>query len=876
MAIVGRHVELDRLAGHLAGCFDGSAGRALFIEGPAGVGKTTLVTALVERVLAARPDVAIARGRCVQSFESGEPYLPFIEALRDLSDESETGLVSRKTVRDLLKELAPYWLQVVPLVGNLLSATFATAAEVGRLRKGNAPSREALFVQYLEVLSRLTKQSPILLFLDDLHWADHASLALLAYLARGVSKLPVAIIGTLRSLTIEQEDPAIGQALLELEREGLATRVTLAELDGDELDQLMRVEFGGEVADPLLRWIRRTAGGNPLFATELARLLRSSGGAVLANGEWRLTAAGAQIDVPRSAEAVIEKRLQRLAPDELNLLQYASIDGRQFDSLVLSRLLGKDELEVLDALDPLERKHGLVESVGDMILPDGETASAFRFHHALVHTVLNRQVVGKRRILLHRKAGEVLEGLWGEGAETVAGRLAHHFHEGRVPDRAYRYARSAAESAAAVFANWEAIDLLELARKNAADFTAHAWVAERMGDVYGTVGHYAAGVDCYTSLFDQRDSADQLRLNRKILVLDRKGGLAPAPDLSRRARALLESSDAPAAERCHLLLELTRLPGMADTPGRARDALAIAETLGDPILLADALERLAVSHLFAIGSVEDGFALLERALHIAESVNDPVLLARYHSIAGVARAKAGRYSDAQRDFEEALKSFERIGDPNGIGAICTNLGVVMLRFGLYDQAESMLDRARAIHERRDRSSAVESLFGLAERARLAGESERAIQRYQQLLRYAEELKHWTSEAVAWAGIGLCRLERGELDLAVQASTAVGAALAERDQWFEDRDLIELFLARLDTAMARTPDALDRLRRTAETLRPRDIYLWARLELERGRLLWPTDPVQAASVLDQVAAATAGIQSPPIQSETSALRALLAA
>ena len=83
MAIVGRQGELDRLAGHLARCFDGSAGRAIFIEGPAGVGKTTLITALVERVLAARPDVAIARGRCVQSFESGEPYLPFIEALRD-------------------------------------------------------------------------------------------------------------------------------------------------------------------------------------------------------------------------------------------------------------------------------------------------------------------------------------------------------------------------------------------------------------------------------------------------------------------------------------------------------------------------------------------------------------------------------------------------------------------------------------------------------------------------------------------------------------------------------------------------------------------------------------------------------------------------
>jgi tetratricopeptide (TPR) repeat protein len=560
----------------------------------------------------------------------------------------------------------------------------------------------------------------------------------------------------------------------------------------------------------------------------------------------------------------------------LNLLQYASIDGSDFDSSVLAKLLGKDELEVLDALDPLERKHGLIESIGDMILPDGDTASAYRFHHALVQTVLYRQVVGKRRVLLHRKAGEVLEALWGAGAEAVAGRLARHFHEGRTPDRAYRYARSAAESAAAVFANWEAIDFLEIARKNVSDVPALCSVSERMGDVYGTVGHYGTGIDCYRRARESQSPADQLRLDRKTATLERRAGLTPAPELATRVRAMLDAAAGLPRERCYLLLELTRLPGIPDAADRAAEAVSVAETLSDPILLADALERLAVARLFIEGAVESSFPLLERALEIAGSVSDPVLLARYHSIAGVALAKAGRYGDALSDFEQALEACERMGDPNGIGAACTNLGVIMMRFGLYNDAERMLDRARTIHERRDRSSAVESLFNLAECARVAGDVDRSIQWYQQLLKIAGELKHWSSEAVAHAGTGLCLLQKGALEQARHAAARVLATLDGRDHWFEDRDIIELFFARLDSAEDRLQDALDRLQRTAGTLKPRDIFLWARIELERGRLLWPVDGVQASAILDRVALETAGIQSPPIHTETSALRALVAA
>ena len=876
MALVGRSRELDQLAGLLESCFARPSGRVVVIEGPAGVGKTTLGSAIIDRLLQTRPGLAVARGRCVQSFESGEPYLPFVDALHDLSSENTAGLVSRSTVSGMIRELAPYWLQVVPLVGNLLSATFSTAAEVSRFKRGGAPSREALFVQYLELIGRLAKQTPLLLFLDDLHWADHASLGLLAYLARGVAKLPVAIVGTLRSVRVEQDDPALAQTLLELEREGLATRVRLAELDERALEQLLRAEFEGDIATPLLRWMHRTAGGNPLFVTELARLLRVSGGAVESQGEWTITEAAQQTEVPRTAEAVIEKRLQRLDADELNLLQYASVSGDEFDSALLARLLGRDELDILDALEPLERHHALVQCTGDIALPDGDSATAYRFHHALVQTVLYRQVVGKRRVLLHRKAAEVMENLWGASSDRVSGRLARHYHEGHVPASAYRFAGTAAESAAGVFANWEAIEFLEIARKNASDTAALSWVAERLGDVYGRVGHYADAIECYAGARGAVPATTTLRLDRKTVALERKAGLAPAPELAQRVHALVDRATDQPAERCRLLLELTRLPGDAASFDRAGEAVRLAETLDDAILLADALERLAVAQLFIEGGVAAAFPLLERALAIARAVNDPVLLVRYYNIAGVARAKLGLYDDARGYFEEALEECERMGDPNGIGAACTNLGFVMLRLGLYAEAEIQLERARTIHERRDRASVVESLFGLAERARLAGDRSLATARYEQLLGHAREFQHWTSEAIAFAGLGICQLDGG--DIVAAQSSAIGAqtALTGHDHWFEDRDIIELFFARLDAMQGAVDAAIERLARAAADVRPRDIFLWAQLELERARWLGTVDADRAAAVLQHVSAETAAVQSPPITSGTSALRASIAA
>lgn len=873
---VGREAEMDLLVREAALAVEASSGRLVFIAGDPGSGKTALATAFLERMAAERPGARIARGRCLQTFGSADPYLPFLHAIQDLSDETTAGSVQRENLSQLVVELAPYWLSVVPVVGGLLSAGFATAS---RFRGGTgsgggaAPSREVLFIQYLDLIKRLAQQAPLVLLLEDLHWADQSSIALLNHVSRGITALPVLIVGTLRAGEAELERHPITSLILELEREDLARKLELEDLTGDALQALLAAEFGGDVSEPLRRWVLETAGGNPLFASELVRLLKQSGVVMETKGEWDLTRTVRDLEVPRSAEAVIEQRVQRLEPEETRLLQYASVEGNEFNSMVLARLLEADELEVLDTLEKLERRYQLVRTTGEQALPNGELATTLEFRHALVQTVLYKQVLGKRRVLLHRKAGEIMESLYGGALESVAGKLARHFHQGRVEKSAYRYARMAAEAARRVYAHWEAEELFQIALEYSPGPEETLTLRERLGDIYNTVGYYGKAIDCFESALEMLSGPSEaaVRLRRKVARLEYKAGLAPAPVTLQRVRTLLgEARDYP-QERCALLLDMCILPDAVGVIEAATEALKIAEESRDSELVLGAIERLVGVLIWISGArIEGAFSYLDRALEIVRQTGDPLRATLYHTLAGIAHAKLGHFQDALREFESLLAIAERIGDPRQVAVACSNLGCLMLRLGRYQEADQYSLRSDRIHERRDRSSRVQSLLNLAERARLTGDFQRGIECYQKLIEHAQELEYWTSEAVAHAGLGLTLLAAGRVEEARAQAPRVMACVADRERWFEDRDLVELFLARLEVIDGHAEEALKRLQETADALRSHDIYLWARIELERASILRTRDPEAASNILSEVIPATGGLQSPPLQRQIQAL------
>ncbi|HUG41343.1 MAG TPA: AAA family ATPase, partial [Longimicrobiales bacterium] len=219
---VGRERELAQLRRRL-GEADAGRGRAIFITGEPGAGKSSLVARVLEEASALTPTFRFVSATCSEQYGAGEPYQPFVEAFRSLVAPDERSTSKWQNLRDIAAEVAPHWLGAIPVAGGVLSATLSTAAE---LRRGGtavaAPNEEAIFFQYTEMFFAAAAQTPIVLVLDDLHWADRASVSLLAHLARRIGNERVLILGTYRPADVDLSRHPIREARLELERYGVA------------------------------------------------------------------------------------------------------------------------------------------------------------------------------------------------------------------------------------------------------------------------------------------------------------------------------------------------------------------------------------------------------------------------------------------------------------------------------------------------------------------------------------------------------------------------------------------------------------------------------------------------------------------------------
>jgi tetratricopeptide (TPR) repeat protein len=485
-------------------------------------------------------------------------------------------------------------------------------------------------------------------------------------------------------------------------------------------------------------------------------------------------------------------------------------------------------------------------------------------------------VTGKRRILLHRKCAEILEELHSDDP-AFAGKLAQHFHQGRQGEAAFRYADMAADAARRLHAHWEAEELLKIALEHSPDPTVTIRLQERLGDVYDTVGYQQQAHDHFTRALEllTGHSETSVRLRRKLIRLDQKLGAVPAPEILKRTRSLLAAAGEFPVERVHLLMDASTLPDTADPVATAQEALEIAESCGDTTLLLGALQRTAAGILLSsIDRAEEALPYLARAHEIIQSLGDPLRAVAYHGIAGVAQTRLGRYEDAVRETEAYLAAATQTGEPHYIASACNNLGYMLLKLARFDEAEEHLLRADQLYERRFPSGRVHSLVNLAERARLTGEHQLAIERYTRLIELIQEFEYWDSEAVAYAGLGLTLLAERRIEEARQQAGKATASVADRERWFANRDMVELFLARLELLDGETALALDRLRHAAETLRTRDVFLWARLELERVRTLAEIDPADAREILAGVATGIQGMQL-PLNDEIEELNTLLA-
>ena len=426
---VGRVAERKRLTELWGQAREGSL-RVALIGGEAGVGKTRLSTHLA---LEAHADGAtVLYGRCDEDL--GVPYQPWVQALGHLVKEARAA-APRRLCRAFRRR-----------PGRLVPALRDRVSDLPSPRESDPETeRYLLYAAVAGLLEGAGEQEPMLLILDDLHWADAPTLSLLRHVVASGSPMRVMVVGTYRDSDLSRDHP-LTALLADLHREQGVERVKLTGLDSEDVLALMEAAAGQELDEDgraLAAEITRETAGNPFFAGELLRHLTESGAIVQEDGgRWRVVGDLADLGLPQSVREVIGRRVERLGADARTALSAAAVIGREFDLDLLLAALDLPEARLLDLLD---------EAVAASLLQEStEPSGRFTFTHALVEHTLYEDLGRTRRARLHKRVAEALEQQCGDEPGERLGELAGHWAAAVVSvdtAKAIHYARLAAERA---------------------------------------------------------------------------------------------------------------------------------------------------------------------------------------------------------------------------------------------------------------------------------------------------------------------------------------------------------------------------------------------------------------------------------------------
>src|SRR5688500_15776708 len=481
-SFVGREPEMRKLEGFLKNAIEGT-GRVVFITGEPGISKTSLSDEFLRRIRKQKNGLLIARGRCVEQYGTGEAYLPFLDAMGELLQGP-----GRERIAAILRTYAPTWCMELP-------TAFASSGSLEKLQQETiGATKERMMREMGDALGMLSTTSPVVLLFEDLHWADPSSVDRLRHLCQRIGTQRMLIAGTFRPEDLERTGHPLKSYKVEMQAHNLCDEIALGSLSREHIADYLDATFSpNDFPAELTSLIHEKTEGHPLFAANLLQYLGERGDLAKENGRWSLVRPLSELDLamPESVRAMISKKIDALDAEERRTMQYASIEGTEFLSTVTAKLLGVDEIDLEESLARIGKTHRLIDTIGDEELPDGSLATRYRFSHALYQNFLYGDLVNKRRVMLHQKAGEQLLSHYGKRAPQIATQLALHFEQGRDFPRAVEYLIHAGDHAAKLYGYAEAerhyTHALNLVEK-----LPDASQAEELSTLYhkrGTVNH---------------------------------------------------------------------------------------------------------------------------------------------------------------------------------------------------------------------------------------------------------------------------------------------------------------------------------------------------------------------------------------------------
>jgi DNA-binding SARP family transcriptional activator len=566
--LVGRTRELHELK-TIFSAVEAGERRTVFVAGAPGIGKTSLARALSEHARAA--GAIVVDGRC--DAEPIGPYQPFVEAIRAYARDAPEELLD-----DWPDPLGEELIRLVPELSEHLAS--------GPVESDTSPDTERY--RFFEAVATLFGGAtrPLVLVLDDLHWADGSTLLLIRHLARHPDTTGVMLLCNFRDSDVGPTHP-LSEMLARLGAEGLADRVELSGLEHDDVEALLRAHAPAETLAELLSYVaavHELTGGNPFFVKEVIHHLADSNFRISGPDDLALLA-------PKGAQDLVAQRLARLSPSASTALRVASVIGRQFTLDLLARACDLEEDAVLAAVE---------EGLGNRLVEESaELVDRFEFSHAVVRNAVYGALSSSRRVRLHRRVGEALEELLGDPPGAHLMELAHHFCQAAptgVAPKAARYAIAAGDAAFSSVAYEDAVDhyrtALALAESAELDEETVGTTLLKMGRALEGAG----SVEARSMYLEAAEVGRRLQLGSlltDVCIAFAGPWLPNRGEFNRTLFSLLE------------------------------DALGC---VGDDLRARAQLLELKASTLYYPGPVAEERALAEEALSLGRQLEDPVAL----------------------------------------------------------------------------------------------------------------------------------------------------------------------------------------------------------------------------------------------------------
>ncbi len=643
--LMGRNGETKLLLECLDG-LEAGQGKIMMVYGEAGIGKSRLLAEIRQ----SKSGLTWLEGRCF-AFSQALNYGPFLYLLRryvGISDE-HGAIEERGLLRSHLEQLFPGEADVYPVLGQLLSLQLEPAETAILAGLVGESFRQRLYTIFEQMLLRLSAQKPVVIVLEDMHWADQSSIDLACHLFSLTGQAPLAIIGVSRV----QQEPANNWKKLEPELKKNRERVIEISL------QPLSVQFGRDLVEALLggnylpnrlrEEILEKSGGNPFFLEEVLRALIERGFLERDGAGWKFNPLSGVMQVPDTLQGVLLSRLDRLSDETRQIVQKAAVIGRVFLYRVLESITSQEagvgaQIALLEEAELVRERSRL---------PEVE----YTFKHALTQEVAYQTLLGPARKQLHQQVADAMESIFSVRISEFVGILAYHYFRGEAWEKALGYSTQAADVAIRLYAYPEAREQCRQA------------------------------LECLSHLDDRTEYAQQ-----RVDVIIRMAGVSlhaesPETNLQRllQAEAVAKSLNDPIRQarvqlwmgRAHYLTGRQR-----EAIGYFQKALAAAPQLEDKELLAIA-QAVIGRALFIQGHFNKSQHLLEQAIDLLEEVNNKHELLFATIFCGGARTCLGNYAAGLPDMQGVLQLTRKSADQNAEVMAHTGLALVHLVAGRY-------------------------------------------------------------------------------------------------------------------------------------------------------------------------------------------------